>query len=387
MSFKVKTFANTAVDDDIAECEGNYDYEYDEKTLPPGIRNTNELFEEHQSTEMYQGLIENSLPTAFDGGMDVKGFKRGSYYCDICLTELNSEDTMRSHANGQKHLKKVNAAIMKNNRDGEIVDPNSYIRTCAPTKMAPKKIPTRLCIKLGETGQPIVGLRYITEIISVTNVEMEPQYECTLCNNQGEANGMFSHLLGRGHQEKFFMKIHDVAKAHFSPSQLKDMAEKARENNHTNWIDTIYSDDLYRWPSGKAPWSVEQGGTGVAPTYARDLARLKAGGGLIMLTSDTDGGANRRKADIHVKGLPPINSPQAVDVGLDTIVKILYEVTAFQNQNASDLQTKNDVEVIRDLVLSNIEVLRGLTPDPNLYTTRPSPLDLNNVYPTPSRRT
>ena len=32
-----------------------------------------------------------------------------SFYCELCLVELNSEDTMISHRNGMKHLKKEQA--------------------------------------------------------------------------------------------------------------------------------------------------------------------------------------------------------------------------------------------------------------------------------------
>ena len=58
------------------------------------------------------------------------------------------------------------------------------------------------------------------------------------------------------------MKNHDVDKSHYKPAALKDLAEKYRENDNTDWIHTIYSDELYRWPSGKAPWSTEQGTVG-----------------------------------------------------------------------------------------------------------------------------
>ena len=32
-----------------------------------------------------------------------------TFYCELCLVELNSEDTMISHKNGMKHLKKERA--------------------------------------------------------------------------------------------------------------------------------------------------------------------------------------------------------------------------------------------------------------------------------------
>ena len=51
-------------------------------------------------------------------------------------------------------------------------------------------------------SDPIIGLRYISETIPCSSNEMEPYYECYLCGTQGEANGMFNHLIGRGHREK-----------------------------------------------------------------------------------------------------------------------------------------------------------------------------------------
>ena len=41
--------------------------------------------------------------------------------------------------------------------------------------------------------------------------------------------------------------------------KILQMAEKERENKNIEFITTIYSDELYPWLSGKAPWSLEQG--------------------------------------------------------------------------------------------------------------------------------
>ena len=79
---------------------------------------------------------------------------------------------------------------------------------------------------------------------------------------------MFNHLLGKIHLEKFFQRKYDVEQGKYSPAQLKSMAEKERENEQIDEkINTIYSDELYPWPSGKAPWSLEKGGTGEHSKY------------------------------------------------------------------------------------------------------------------------
>ena len=77
-----------------------------------------------------------------------------------------------------------------------------------------KKIPVRLHAKLLEVKQPIVGLKFITEIRAISDIEAEPFYECKLCNNQGEAHGMVNHVVGRNHREKFLtQKYHKASLA------------------------------------------------------------------------------------------------------------------------------------------------------------------------------
>ncbi len=257
MSLGIKSFAATA---NISE-ENLFNAEED-----TSIRVKYEPGDEFSNPELNDQLGAIGLPTNFGAGIVTKGDKK-TYYCDLCLVELNSEDTMISHKNGQRHLKKVQSFKEKQRQEGHAIDPNTYIRPSQPTKLAPKKIPIRLRAKLSETSTAVVGLRDVVEVISYSKVEMEPHYECQLCHNQGEANGMFNHVLGRGHREKFFFRKY--GDDNFSPRDIADMAEKERENDQLDNIVTIYSDEKYPWPSGKAPWSLEQGGTGIPPTYGR----------------------------------------------------------------------------------------------------------------------
>ena len=70
---------------------------------------------------------------------------------------------------------------------------------------------------------------------------------------------MFNHLLGRGHREKFFGNKYETDYEKVNSHKILQMAEKERENKNIEFITTIYSDELYPWLSGKAPWSLEQG--------------------------------------------------------------------------------------------------------------------------------
>ncbi len=148
--------------------------------------------------------------------------------------------------------------------------PPQLVRQVAPTRAQPKKIPMRLHERLREDNNPLVGLRFVEEVMACSNAEMEPQYECHLCGNTGTSTGMQAHLLGRPHREKFLQSLHpeDPAYLELSKDALLRAVNRLRENNHLDSITTIYSDELYPWPAGKAPWSIEQGGTGCVPTTA-----------------------------------------------------------------------------------------------------------------------
>ena len=107
---------------------------------------------------------------AFQGNIAKKG-ERQSYYCDLCLVELNSDDTMKAHKDGQKHLKKRKAYENQAIEEGKLIDETAcYIRPIAPQKLAPKKIPIRLREKLRETKEAVVGLEFVTEVISYSDI-------------------------------------------------------------------------------------------------------------------------------------------------------------------------------------------------------------------------
>ena len=120
---------------------------------------------------------------------------------------------------------------------------------------------------------PVVGLNYIVEYVAISDIEMEPSYECQLCGSQGQANCMFSHIMGCKHRQKFVEKKYGDNPKYISLSQrdLLDIANKCRENekNLSDLIRTVKSDEEYPWPAGKEPWSVEMGGSGIAPDKAR----------------------------------------------------------------------------------------------------------------------
>ena len=90
---------------------------------------------------------------------------------------------------------------------------------------------------------------------------------------QGIANGMFSHIMGFKHRQRFveeMFKDKPEKTVNLSQHDLLRYARRFAENDETSKIDSRNSDEAYPWPPGKAPWAVERGGTGIAPDGAID---------------------------------------------------------------------------------------------------------------------
>ena len=85
---------------------------------------------------------------------------------------------------------------------------------------------------------------------------------------------MFSHIMGYKHRQMFVEETYkdDPKVLDLSQSELLSYARRHAENgdNLNERIKTRRSDEEYPWPAGKAPWSVERGGTGIPPDRARE---------------------------------------------------------------------------------------------------------------------
>lgn len=217
---------------------------------------------------MPTGFSHGSTGTAEKGR---KGDKK-TFYCNLCYIELNSEDTKISHERGVKHVKKAQISSQEYLERGE--DPPEFIKPIPNPESAKKKIPIRLHKKLKEANDPAIGLEFVIEYLPETDPEMDPQYECELCGNKGIANGMLSHVMGHTHRKNVMYKAHPGDKHYFERNQkecLEYAAAHAENNKELSLlIRTIRSDDLYPWPAGKAPWSIENGGSGIPPHNAKE---------------------------------------------------------------------------------------------------------------------
>jgi len=237
-----------------------------------------------EATDDKKFLNKVGLPAGFSVG-EVEKQRKGdkkTFYCDMCLVELSSLDTMKSHVSGVKHMRKQMA--MEQEREEKIrrgllspeeaLNAPNMVRAIANPESVKKKVPIRLHEKVRETKDPVVGLKFVKEFIPVSDPEMDPHYRCELCGNQGSSNGMFSHLMGYKHRKSYVEKTFG---SHNSGAMSQDQLLRIAKNNSENdlqlstLIQTTMSDEEYPWPPGKAPWSLEQRGEGVAPEIAKEV--------------------------------------------------------------------------------------------------------------------
>ena len=118
-------------------------------------------------------------------------------------------------------------------RRGEITKEEVNRQTVRPIpnpESTKKKVPMRLHEKIKETMEPVVGLDFVKEWIPVSDPEMEPHYECSLCGNKGIANGMFSHIVGYKHRQAFVEELYKDNPSHVLDLSQKELLEYARKN-------------------------------------------------------------------------------------------------------------------------------------------------------------
>jgi len=215
------------------------------------------------------------IPREFQYGeqtIQKKGVK-ATFFCDVCYVELSSHETMKSHSNGAPHQKKM-LALQKEKDDkvrrGEKNpdDPVPGIRPIPNPKPLKVKVPMRLAERVKGATEPVVGLAFITELLTESDPEMEPHYECELCGSVGTSNSMFSHLMGFKHRQAFAVEKLGQRYAGMSQKELLNFANDHSENKKqlSLLIRTTRSDSKYPWPAGKAPWAEAMGGSGIAPS-------------------------------------------------------------------------------------------------------------------------
>ena len=151
---------------------------------------------------------------------------------------------------------------------------------------------------------------------------------------------------------------------------LKALCEKYKENDEVaQRISTTYSDEMYPWTAGKAPWSVEQGGTGTIPTGARNNVNITAmktgrGGGYFGPHVDSKEGIVKTKMATNFQSLDPdnlagdINSVNDVKQCLTLMQGLLKKAERFlQEQVVSN--EKEDVMLVVSEIDASLEVLKG----------------------------
>ena len=154
-----------------------------------------------------------------------------------------------------------------------------------------------------------------------------------------------------------------------NPRDLKAEIEKYKENQELQRISTTYSDEMYPWTAGKAPWSVEQGGTGHVPTGARNdvnITALKNGrrGAYFGPHVDSKEGIVKKNVITSFQSLDPsnlegtINTVNELQHCYTLIQGLLKKAQTFHVHEAMSNDTE-DIKLIASEVDASLEVLKN----------------------------
>ena len=151
-----------------------------------------------------------------------------------------------------------------------------------------------------------------------------------------------------------------------NPRDLKAEIEKYTENHDLQKISTIYSDELYPWTAGKAPWSVEQGGTGIVPTGARNDKGLRRGfmRGAFVPNVDTKEGIVKKTPATSFQSLDPSNlegdikTVNELKQCLTLMQSLLKKSESFAMKEVA-INEKEDVTLLISEVDATLEVLKN----------------------------
>lgn len=131
------------------------------------------------------------------------------FYCLVCNCDLKSLRPLRDHVTGNKHIRK--ACEKKRQILGLPQDPQNAPRVKKLKKERPRvDVGLTLAERLGECGEPAIGLEYICEYTNPRKASDHPLYTCRLegCKSAwGTSDDIYNHCIKPKHHKNFFKKL------------------------------------------------------------------------------------------------------------------------------------------------------------------------------------
>lgn len=157
------------------------------------------------------------------------------FYCLVCNCELMSPRPLRDHVKGNKHIKK--ACEKKRQVFGAPSQPQNAPRIKEIKKDRPVvDITESLETKLRKTGEPAIGLEYITEFVNPRNMKDPRMYTCRLdgCKSAwGTSADIYNHVIRPKHHKNFFIKM-SPGDSRVAGMNNSDILKKAAEWEEQN---------------------------------------------------------------------------------------------------------------------------------------------------------
>ena len=124
-------------------------------------------------------------------------------------------------------------------------------------------------------------------------------------------------------------------------------------------LEIIHSDELYPWPPGKAPWSIERGGSGILPSSLQSEAKYATD---IKRNFDNE---DDRSVIFNVRKLPPLKSDKVTDAYMEAALQILDEAVNFHKKFIGQAEDEPILEMSHASAQASIRLFQAISTEGN----------------------
>merc|ERR1712192_302201 len=121
--------------------------------------------------------------------------------------------------------------------------------------------------------------------------------------------------------------------------ERKEEEERVRRGE-PSVIETIYSDEAFPWPAGKAPWLKENGGTGLVPEGALEKFGVSSKCRLISVATAEEEFKPTSSRALSLPGIGAIQEPRSIEEAKQMLALAESMLTTVVESNQLNLKAK-----------------------------------------------
>ncbi|KAL7646990.1 UNVERIFIED_CONTAM: hypothetical protein RMT77_002247 [Armadillidium vulgare] len=190
----------------------------------------------------FKKAVEILYGNEFDVKLDLSN--RMCFSCDVCHKEMNNVKSLVEHSISGSHLKSKD--LIHGNYVRSLPQRSSYV--------SPRSSENPLLWKIKDSAVKIIGLQYVE---AYDDGRGRFYYKCNLCGAHGKADGLYYHLIGDKHTDKYIkmrVKLNNVV---YGPTERAKLRHEVAKREHFNVDDIVTMKGKLLYPY---KWEIDGGG-------------------------------------------------------------------------------------------------------------------------------